>query len=32
MMDYVSAILLYSSIGFALIELEIGYLPPTSFN
>jgi hypothetical protein len=32
MMDYAGATLPHSSTGFALIEIEIGYLPYTSFN
>ena len=31
-MDYAHATLPYDSTGFALIELEIGYLPRTSFD
>ena len=31
-MDYAQATLPYNSIGFASIQLEIGYLPYTSFN
>jgi hypothetical protein len=32
MMDYANATLPHSSTGFALIELEMGYLPHTSFD
>jgi len=31
-MDYAQATLPYNSIGFTPIQLEIGYLPHTSFN
>jgi hypothetical protein len=31
-MDYAQATLPYNSTGFALIQLEMGYLPRTSFN
>ena len=32
MIDYTNVTLPYSSIGFAPIELEMGYLPRTSFD
>ena len=31
-MDYTAATLPHNSTGFALIELEMGYLPRTSFD
>jgi hypothetical protein len=31
-MDYAQATLLYNSMGFAPIQLEMGYLPRTSFD
>jgi hypothetical protein len=31
-MDYATATLLNNSIGFALIQVEMGYLPRMSFN
>ena len=32
MMDYAQATLLYDSTGYAPIQLEMGYLPCTSFD